>query len=155
MPVEGQRFKVLLAGRLPSNPAELLNLPWASDVFRALRDEFDFILVDSPPLPVVSDALALAGQADLVLSVVTIEHTLRRDFLAHCEIVGGTDSRHGMLINGVDRGLYGGGGEARNLGGYLRWLPSLTETSRSAVNQVTLFFSSIISGVKMMIERRR
>ena len=124
LPVETQSFKVLLAGSLPRNPAELLNLPWVADVFKALRDEFDFIIVDSPPLPVVSDALALAGQADLVLSVVTIGRTLRRDFVAHCEIIGGTDSRHGMLINGVDQAPYGGSVESGNRGRYLRWIPS-------------------------------
>ena len=155
VPVEGQRFKVVLAGRLPSNPAELLNLPWVNDVFKSLRDEFDFIIVDSPPLPVVSDALALAEKADLVLSVVTIEKTLRRDFVSHCEIVGGTDSCHGMLINGVDRGFYGGGAEAQNRGAYLRWLPSFADASRGMVNQVTAFVSGVISGVKIKIERRR
>jgi len=141
LPVEAQSFKVLLAGSLPRNPAELLNLPWVADVFKALRDEFDFILLDSPPLPVVSDALALAAQADLVLSVVTIEHTQRRDFAAHCEIIGGMDSRHGMLINGVDRGPYGGGAESGDRGGYLRWLPGLMKHPAAWSIKSRSFFS--------------
>ena len=155
LPVGTQSFKVLLAGSLPPNPAELLNSPWVNDVFKALRDEFDFILINSPPLPVVSDALALAGQADLVLSVVSIEHTLRRDFAAHCEIIGGTDSLHGILINGVDQGPYGGGVESGNRGGYLHWLPSLIEKSRNVVSQVMIISDGIILGAKMMIVRRR
>ena len=155
LPVEKQSFKVLLAGSLPGNPSELLNSPWMIDVFKALRDEFDFILLDSPPSPMVSDALTLAGQADLVLSVVRIEHTLRRDYAAHCEILGGTDRLHGVLINDVIQGPYGGAIVPGDRGVYWRWLPSLIKTSRGVVNQVAVIFSGIMLGAKLIIDRRR
>lgn len=103
----------------------------------------------------VSDALTLARQADLVLSVVSIEHTLRRDFAAHCEIIASTDRLHGILINGVDRGPYGGGAESEDRGGYRRWLPNLIETSRSLVKQATTIYYNIRLEAKLMIDKRR
>jgi Mrp family chromosome partitioning ATPase len=113
--VEGQKFLLLASGRLPSNPADFINAPRFGEIMAELRAEFECIILDSPAFPIVSDALALMRHADLVLSVVRINHTKRAAFLAHCELFAGPDIRHGMLINGAAQpgfnaaGVYGGG----------------------------------------------
>jgi capsular exopolysaccharide synthesis family protein len=60
----------LTAGPLPPNPPALLARKALGDLFEELRGEFDWVLVDSPPLASVTDALLLARHADHALLVV-------------------------------------------------------------------------------------
>jgi capsular exopolysaccharide synthesis family protein len=66
---------ILGAGRVPPNPAELLNGPKARQVFAALREKFDLVLVDSPPVLPVTDAMVLSTYADGTLVVVAAGQT--------------------------------------------------------------------------------
>ena len=68
-------LQVLGAGTLPSNPAEVLNGPKARQVFAALRENFDLVLVDSPPVLPVTDAMVLSTYADGTLVVVAAGQT--------------------------------------------------------------------------------
>ncbi len=61
---------VLTAGPLPPNPPALLARRSVPDLFADLKTRFDWILVDSPPLASVTDALLLARHADSVIMVV-------------------------------------------------------------------------------------
>ena len=99
--VAGQRFVVLPAGMAPPNPSELLNAPRLAEIIGGLRSGFDFVIIDCPPLPAVSDSMALGQQADIILSVVRIENTPRRGFEIHRETLSTLNCRHGMIINGV------------------------------------------------------
>jgi polysaccharide biosynthesis transport protein len=69
---------VLLCGSLPVNPAELLS----SDRMRALlheaRKEYDFVILDSPPLLNVADARILASAADATILVIKSGDTPRQ-----------------------------------------------------------------------------
>lgn len=99
--VAGQKFLAMPAGRYPVNPSELLNVPNLDAVFAELRSAFDYIIVDCPPLPRVTDTLTLAKQADIVLSVLFIEKTLRAAFATHLEAFGAMTCAHGLVINGL------------------------------------------------------
>ncbi len=68
---------VLGAGAVPPNPAELLDGPRAREIFTALRENFDLVLVDSPPVLPVTDALVLSKYADGTLLVVAAGQTRR------------------------------------------------------------------------------
>jgi tyrosine-protein kinase Etk/Wzc len=107
--VAGQRFVVLPAGIAPPNPSELLNVPRLAEIIEVLRASFDFVIIDCPPLPAVSDSMTLGQLADIILSVVRIENTPRRGFAMHNETLGALDRRHGMIINGVSGSSYGYG----------------------------------------------
>jgi tyrosine-protein kinase Etk/Wzc len=107
--VVGHNFVVLSAGVAPPNPSELLNVPRLSEIIEVLRASFDFVIVDCPPLPAVSDSMTLGRLADIILSVVRVENTPRRGFAMHNETLGALDRRHGMIINGVSGSSYGYG----------------------------------------------
>lgn len=81
-PLPDLDLKVLTAGIRPSNPAELLSVPRISEFFASVRGEFDYVLVDSPPVGLISDPLILATQADGVLLALdarkTSKHALQR-----------------------------------------------------------------------------
>ena len=67
---EEDAFKVISAGRNPPNPIELLSSDKMSQMLLALREKFDYIILDMPPVGEVSDALAVAKDTDGVLLVV-------------------------------------------------------------------------------------
>jgi tyrosine-protein kinase Etk/Wzc len=60
----------LPAGPVPPNPAELLETLEMEALFEKVKIEFDYIILDTPPVALVSDALALARHADLTLYVI-------------------------------------------------------------------------------------
>jgi capsular exopolysaccharide synthesis family protein len=63
-------FKILPAGPHPPNPAELLGSKRTAELLETLSGEYDRIIIDTPPILSVSDALALANLADAVVLVV-------------------------------------------------------------------------------------
>lgn len=74
-PVDGLR--VLPAGPLPPNPAELLGSQRMKDTVVVLLEQADVLLFDAPPVLAVTDALVLAVQTDGVLLVVKAGGTKR------------------------------------------------------------------------------
>jgi tyrosine-protein kinase Etk/Wzc len=74
-PVEN--LSVLTSGTLPPNPSELLGGPRMEGVLELLRERFDIIVLDSPPLLAASDASVLGTKTDGVLLVVRAGQTER------------------------------------------------------------------------------
>ncbi len=63
-------FDVIAAGHNPPNPIELLSSSRMSKVLNRLRDIYDYVILDLPPVGEVSDALAVAKETDGILLVV-------------------------------------------------------------------------------------
>lgn len=61
---------VLTSGDIPPNPSELLSSNRMEKLIEQLRKEYDYIVVDLPPVTVVSDALAISKLLDGVVLVV-------------------------------------------------------------------------------------
>ena len=74
-PVEN--LSVLTSGTLPPNPSELLGGPRMEAVLEILRERFDVIVLDTPPLLAASDASVLGTKTDGVLLVVRAGQTER------------------------------------------------------------------------------
>ena len=74
-PVSG--LWLLAAGRIPPNPAELIGSPRFGTFMQSLRDHFDWVIVDTPPVLVVTDAALAAHHVTGVLFVVGAEMTSR------------------------------------------------------------------------------
>jgi capsular exopolysaccharide synthesis family protein len=67
---EGTAFNVIAAGRNPPNPIELLNSSRMRKALDQLRSDYDYIILDLPPVGEVSDALAVSKLVDGILLVV-------------------------------------------------------------------------------------
>lgn len=76
------RLTVLTAGPIPPNPSELLSSQAAKNVLRDLRQQFDYVIVDSSPLLAVTDGAILATDADGTLLISRFGQT-KREQLAH------------------------------------------------------------------------
>lgn len=97
-----QRFQVLSAGTYPATPAALLTRAAFGRILSELKREFDVVLLDCPPLPLVADGMTLGREADLILSVVQLDHTPRTNFVMHTEMIATLHRPHAMVITGAD-----------------------------------------------------
>lgn len=69
---------ILMAGRVPQNPSDLLASPRLVEALAELGNRFDRIILDSPPIQAAADAMVLGRQCDAALFVVKSEATSRR-----------------------------------------------------------------------------
>ncbi len=99
--IVGEQFKILSSGVLPYNPSEVLSDPAFSQIIATLKREFDYILLDSPPLPGVSDGMTLGQYADIILSIVGVGHTQRDLFASHMYELSKLQRPQGLIINAV------------------------------------------------------
>ena len=65
-----ENWRIITAGDLPPNPSELLASKQMQVVLRVLSTKFDFIIVDLPPVNIVSDALVLSPVLDGIIVIV-------------------------------------------------------------------------------------
>jgi capsular exopolysaccharide synthesis family protein len=77
-PTAIDRVTVLLSGQLPPNPSELLDTDAMIHMLATLREHFDVVLINTPPLVPVTDAAVVAAHADGVLLVVRAGRTTRQ-----------------------------------------------------------------------------
>jgi tyrosine-protein kinase Etk/Wzc len=89
-------------GALAPLPVELLSGDGMRRLLVEARTTYDFVIVDAPSLPAVSDAVVLAAQADCLLSVVRAHHTERRLADEHIERLHPLTEVHGLVLNGVE-----------------------------------------------------
>ena len=98
-------LSAITAGPVPNNPAELLG----SNKMRALtkhrRDTYDFVVIDTPPILAVTDALLLAPLADTTLLVARHEATKQASIhRAYRMLQDISHTSVGVVVNGVRRG---------------------------------------------------
>ena len=66
---------IISSGPIPPNPAELLLGDRMNDLFAELKSKYDYIIIDTPPIGLVSDALAINQFSDVVLYIVRQKRT--------------------------------------------------------------------------------
>jgi Mrp family chromosome partitioning ATPase len=79
-PTHGDRLKLLLSSPEQAYLTRTLDTETAQAVIAKLKEQADVVVIDSPPLPEVAEAVALADAVDVVLIAVRLGHT-RRDRL--------------------------------------------------------------------------
>lgn len=93
-------LKVLACGPIPPNPSELLQSNAMEKLLAELRDDFDIVILDAPPLLPVTDAALLAAQADGALVVVRHGKTTRDQLRHAIERIEAVDAKPiGVVIN--------------------------------------------------------
>jgi capsular exopolysaccharide synthesis family protein len=94
---------VLPAGTPPPNPAELLASPNMRDVLVQLREQYDHIVIDTPPSLSVTDAVVLSTRADAVVLVIRSGQTTKQALRRSRDILVNVNAKVvGVLLNAVD-----------------------------------------------------
>lgn len=73
-------LSVLSSGSIPPNPSELLGSKRMSEMLDRVAEMYDFVLIDSPPVGVVTDGVILSTKVDATIAVVRA-HKTRMEFL--------------------------------------------------------------------------
>jgi capsular exopolysaccharide synthesis family protein len=99
--VEG--LSVLPSGTLPASPSDVLASPQMSSVLHSLRQHFDYVVIDSPPVIHFSDSRFLSSLADTVVLVARYGVTTRRAMQRSVELLNEVQaSVAGVVLNGID-----------------------------------------------------
>jgi polysaccharide biosynthesis transport protein len=83
---------VLASGPTPPNPAEMLALPRTAEILRSARAKCDLLIIDSPPVLPVTDALIVSRLVDATLIVATVGSTRKRELQRTVELLRQVDA---------------------------------------------------------------
>ncbi len=97
---------VVSAGNSRCNPAELLESPRWKAFCSAARADFDYVIVDSPPIPAVADYQLLEAAVDGVIMVAQPDYTKRHEFFSAVKMIS-DDKLLGFLVNGLRPWFFG------------------------------------------------
>lgn len=117
VPTEGNNVFILLAGTLPPNPGELAGSPAVRRVLEALVERFDLVVIDSPPMLAVGDAMSISAGVDSILVVARLDRARRPAITELRRLLESSPAPTlGVAITGVTAGdgyydsyAYGGG----------------------------------------------
>lgn len=109
-----ENLTVLTSGRFPPNPAELLMREDLGQIINRLDKEFDLIVVDSPPVMAVTDAVIISRAVGATIFIARAGLTHRGEVQATLKILAASGTKiAGAILNGFDpkraRGPYGYG----------------------------------------------
>ena len=95
-------LKVLTAGPASHEPTELLSSESLAELLRHTRGDFDYVLIDTPPVGAVPDPAIVAAHSDGVLLVVDAQHTARDAVRESVRILGALKARViGTVLNNI------------------------------------------------------
>lgn len=110
---DNANLSYIVSGPIPPNPAELILSDRMETLLVELQGRYDYILIDTPPIGLVSDALLLRKFVDSILVVVRHKYT-RKVMLKHLEELYNKKElqKVSLIFNGIKQGKkygYGGG----------------------------------------------
>ncbi|WP_281698426.1 GumC family protein [Hallella colorans] len=118
---------LLMAGPIPPNPAELVSRKSLGEIFAELRQHYDYILVDTAPVGLVTDTIQVGNVCDLTVYTCRADYTPKESF----ELINNLAAtkklpKIGIVINGIDMskkkyGYYYGYGRYGRYGRYRRY----------------------------------
>jgi capsular exopolysaccharide synthesis family protein len=101
---------VLPCGPVPPDPSELLTSPRFKELLDSLHGQYDFVLIDTPPLLAVTDPCAVAARVDGVLLVIRLSKSGRPHAERAKEILATLGATVlGVVVNGTSRETSSGG----------------------------------------------
>ena len=74
-----KNLDIIVAGPIPPNPSELLQSERVDDLFARLRTVYDYIIIDSAPVGMVSDTFSLVRVADATVYVTRANYTTTKE----------------------------------------------------------------------------
>ena len=78
-PTEIDNLYLILAGKEPPNPADLIDSDSTELLFDSLKEDYDFIIIDTPPIGLVTDSLLLFKYSDINLFVIRENYSKKKE----------------------------------------------------------------------------
>ena len=106
-----KNLSVVPSGPIPPNPSELIELERMNDLMEYLKSNFEYVIIDTPPLGLVTDALLVSRYADVNIFVIRHNYS-RKDVLGLINDFDqkGTLKNISLVINDIKlQGFYGAG----------------------------------------------
>ena len=113
--IEG--LTVMPCGSKPQNPAELSSSPQVKILIEEMREEFDFVIIDTPPMLAVTDPSPIAARVDGVVLCIRIKKNVRVSAERATQMINSLGANCiGLVVNGV--GAQSGYGSQYTYGAY-------------------------------------
>jgi len=108
-----ENLDIIFSGPVPPNPVELIASKQAEELFEFLKLKYDTIIIDSPPLGIVADAIMLTKFSDVNVFIARQNHTKKKAFSAILsELQEEERKKTGIIFNGIKKSrIYGYGYE--------------------------------------------
>ncbi|MBF4465699.1 exopolysaccharide transport family protein [Flavobacterium sp. LC2016-12] len=118
-PTQIANLDVILSGPIPPNPSELILSDAMKELIDELKQKYDYIILDTPPVGLVSDAIELAQYADVTLYIVRQNYT-KKDMISllNTRIKRGELSNASIVFNGYENKAKYGSGYGYGYGAY-------------------------------------
>jgi len=106
-PTNIKNLDIITSGIIPPNPSELLASKRMDDALRDLKEKYDYILFDSPPVIAVTDSMVMANKVDLLILAIRVDqadkNVVRRtkELLENIKV-----DITGVVINGIQPHRY-------------------------------------------------
>ena len=98
-----KNLDILPAGVIPPNPTELISRHVLDDAINYLRTKYDFIVLDTPPIGLVSDTLELARTADATVVVTRADYSIKANFeMINAIAKDKKMPKVNLVLNGID-----------------------------------------------------
>ena len=98
-----ENLTIITAGKIPPNPSEMLASRAMTAFIEEMKNEFKYIILDTPPLQAVTDAQVLSTKADGVLLVVKAGSTKKELVLNSVDLIKKVHGKViGTVLNGVE-----------------------------------------------------
>ena len=92
---------VITSGPIPPNPAELIASEKCDELFKLLRERYEYIIIDTPPVGLVTDAFLLMRHSDVNLFIVRQGVTNKNIFGTIIKDMEARDLKMSIVINGI------------------------------------------------------
>ncbi len=91
-------FSVITAGPVPPNASELVLSPRVDELLEKLRDQYDYIIIDTPPIMLISDSMVLMRAVDIGMFVMNTEKATKSGVRHLEEIVESNKLAHTAIV---------------------------------------------------------
>ena len=109
-PTDIENLYIATSGPIPPNPAELLEKPLMKDFFDKAREEFDYVILDTPPVAIVTDAILLTQFTDTNIFIVRQKYSSKNVIQYIDELYNKKNIKNlSLLVNDVKIPSYGYG----------------------------------------------
>lgn len=100
--IKSPNLDIITSGPIPPNPAELIASTKCQELFDALKERYDYIIIDTPPLGLVTDAFLLMKHSDVNLFIVRQGVTNKNIFGSIIQDLAGRNLNAPIIINGME-----------------------------------------------------